>query len=110
MGKAVYRYALLENLELNTLPGAPSMHAMLRLVQSGMGCSILPWSAIYDLVGQSLNARKIVQPTLYRKVCMITDITRPQSNATQKVMEVIRQATRSVYDSGQWHGELLIGQ
>lgn len=110
MGKAVHRYAQLENLDLQILPGALSMHGMLRLVQSGLGYSVLPWSAIYDLVGQSLNARRIVKPALYRKVCMITDITRPRSSATEKIMEVIRQATVSAYDGDRWHGELLTGR
>jgi len=108
MGKAVQHYADIENLKLKVQSGAPSMHSMLRLVQNNMGYGILPWSAIYDLAGHSINTRKIINPTLYRKVCMVTDLTRPLSNATQKVIEVIRESTRCVYDNGQWHGELLI--
>ncbi len=104
------RYASIENVQLEVLQGAPPMYAMLKLVESGMGYGILPWSAIYDLVGSRLSARKIVEPELMRNVCMVTDITRASSNATRKVMELIRRVVRQVHEEGLWHGELLLNE
>ncbi len=107
MHTTLNRYAKTENLQLNILSGTPTMHAMIKLVESGMGCSVLPWSAIYDLVGHRLSARKIISPDITRTVCVITDFTRTPSNASTKVVGVICRSVREMHAKGLWHGELL---
>ncbi len=84
------------------------MHSMLRLVQAGLGFSILPWSAIYDLVGERVHARKIVSPEIFRKVCVVTKISRARTPATAKVLETIYDCVADVHREGRWKGELLI--
>lgn len=108
MSKTIDRYAQIENVELPTVQGASSMHSMLRLVQAGLGHSILPWSAIFDLVGKTVHARKIIAPELFRKVCVVTKVSGAKGPATIKVLETIRESVRELHQKGQWKGELLL--
>jgi LysR family nitrogen assimilation transcriptional regulator len=107
MRRSIMQYAKQENLKLEISSNAPTMHAMIQLVENGLGYGVLPWSAIHNRIEKKLSVQKITEPELFRKVAMITDITKPKTNAVATVMLLIREATKIANLEGSWHGELL---
>lgn len=85
-----------------------AMHPTLQLVEAGHAFSLLPWSAIYDRVAdKKVTARKVVSPAIRRKVSMIYLASRPLTQATIAVMEILRSAVRELHAKGVWPGQLI---
>ena len=109
MGRAVDRYQQASGTEIKRFPIQLGVHPMLSLVQAGVGHTILPWSLIHDLVGQSgLRARRIIEPDMSRTAYLISMRSQIQSPATKAVAAIVRQAVETAHRSGLWRGELLI--
>ena len=108
LARAVTGYAERMRIKLRPGPRIGSMHTAIKLVRAGLGCGVLPWSAIYDSLDSSITAHKIVEPMIYRTVQMVTSVSRPRSSAMLCVMGVIREAVNEAHSNDTWRGELLL--
>lgn len=96
-------------IEINVLKTHSALHPALQIIESGSANAILPWSAIFDRVEYNrLSASKIINPDLRRRVGIIHKLHKPLTPAAIAVMAVIREATKTVHEKGNWHGELLL--
>ena len=78
------------------------------LIKAGITSAVLPYSAVHDLVGKSVTARKIVRPAIRRDVGIIAQADRAQSFATQQVAQAIKSVVTQLWHSRKWRGDLLI--
>jgi len=86
-----------------------AIHPTLKLVEAGMGASLLPWSAVRDgLEASQLHVRAIRKPGLYQRVHMVTAAHKPITRATSAVMDLVRQSVRAAHEAGEWPGKLLV--
>ena len=107
MGRVVRRYFEEGGLQLNALPHQFGLHPTLQLVCEGHGNVILPWSAIHELVkNKRVQARRIVEPPMYRPVCILVQTAKPITSAMEKVIEQIKESVRQVHSEGLWRGKL----
>lgn len=93
-------------IQLQGLNVHSAYHQTLLLMKAGAASAILPTSAIHDLRGDFVTARKIVDPELVREAAIITHADRPQSYAARKVVQAIRKTVEELWKSGAWKGEL----
>ncbi|WP_137170095.1 LysR family transcriptional regulator [Marinomonas sp. FW-1] len=78
----------------------------LRYVVDGHGVLLSPTSAFYHLLQTNqIQAIEIVEPTLWREVCLSTAVDRPQSALLNAVIPLIKEVTRAEWESGRWQGE-----
>lgn len=104
----VDRFATEKNVKLVSGQVVGALRTTLQLIESGMGNSLLPWSAIRERVEQNkMSAHKVVEPSLHHTVSMVHPTHRPLTPATLAVMALIRQAAKKVYSEGKWAGTLL---
>ena len=97
------------NIELDILPNTVPLPIMLKLVEIGAGNAILPWYVFHDLRAENrINAMKIVTPSIHRTTNLVFPKNRPCSNATKKVMEVIRSIIIDLHGQNLLRGKLLI--
>ena len=54
------------------------------LTDAGSTSAVLPYSAVHDLVGSSVTARKIVRPAIRRDVAIVAQADRAQSFAARQ--------------------------
>lgn len=81
----------------------------LRYVVDGHGVLLSPTSAFYHLQqANQIQAIEIVEPTLWREVCVSTAMDRPQTALLNAVIPLIKQVTKAEWESGRWQGELLV--
>lgn len=86
-----------------------SLLATLSYVLEGRCASILPWTAVYNLVEMGLlQAARVVEPEIKRDVFIYTSRERRLTNAMQKIIGLIKESTELAHQQGRWHGELLI--
>ena len=78
------------------------------LIKAGVTSAVLPYSAVHDLVGSSVTARKIVRPTIRRDVAIVASAHRARSFATHQVAQAIKSVVVELWQSQKWRGELLI--
>jgi DNA-binding transcriptional LysR family regulator len=80
----------------------------LRQVIQGEGLMILPSSAIHHLEESGvIKALKIVQPQMKRRVIAATNSSLPMSDATIRVLDVIKRVTEQEKSLLHWRGELV---
>ncbi|SHE66307.1 LysR family transcriptional regulator, nitrogen assimilation regulatory protein [Marinomonas polaris DSM 16579] len=80
----------------------------LRYVVDGHGVLLSPTSAFYHLQqANQIQAIEIVEPTLWRDVCVSTAADRPQTALLNAVIPLIKEVTKAEWESGRWQGELL---
>ena len=81
----------------------------LRYVVDGHGVLLSPTSAFYHLQqANQIQAIEIVEPTLWREVCVSTAMDRPQTALLNAVIPLIKEVTKAEWESGRWQGELLV--
>lgn len=86
-----------------------ALHPTLQMIESHMGYSLVPWSAIYDRVETGkICGRRIANPTLHQKVSMVHPAHKPLTPATIAVMDLVRKTVKNVYQNGKWRGRLLV--
>lgn len=85
--------------EIDALP------TLKRLVQAGLGHTLLPPAAVFDEVEAGMLAtRKIVRPTIERHVALVSSSRRPRTSAHQAIAGTILDISRQLIDSGAWPG------
>lgn len=111
MGRAIDKHARAQNVSLQLLQSQFALQPTLQIVMQGRANVVLPWSAIYDLVDKDLiQAQRIVEPAITRSVGIITANTQPRTNATSKVIEIIKEVTRMAHAEGKWRGTLRLDE
>ena len=98
-----------EAVEAASLSAA--LHPTLLLEEAGLGCSVVPWSAIHDRVrAKRLSAHRIHSPRLTSAVSLVHALNKPPSQASIAVMHLVRQAVREAHEFGQWRGARPISE
>lgn len=82
-----------------------SLSTIKSVVAGGVGATILSSPALHGAEG--LQARRIVDPVLARRVSLCTFAILPLSAAAQRIVELICETTRSLVASGTWQGVLI---
>lgn len=78
-------------------------------VASGIGSSILPWSALYDAERRAtLNCRRIADAKLVRTVSMSFSEVVERTPAIEAVALMLKSLVRELVESGMWQGVSLI--
>lgn len=76
-----------------------------RLVQAGLGCTILPLAAVADEVSRHLlQAVRIDGPEALRTVALATAQNRPAVTGLREISQLLRQVVTRQVASGQWPG------
>lgn len=102
------KYSLETGIQLNYLPGVGSPLGELALAESGIGYVILPWSIIFNRIGDSnLCAKRITNPVMYRKAYLLSPLNRPLSRASLAIKELIKLAIKDAHSKEQWRGRVL---
>ncbi|WP_191600454.1 LysR family transcriptional regulator [Marinomonas algicola] len=108
LGYLLSYYEEKTGIRLPHKPAFGQLMTTLRYVVDGHGVLLSPTSAFFHLqqTGQ-IQAIEIVEPTLWREVCITTSIDRPQTAMLKAVIPLIRQVTTMECNSGRWQGEAL---
>lgn len=86
-----------------------ALHPTLRLVEHGLGYSLIPWSAIFDRVEQNrIIGRRVSSPTLSQSVSMVHPAHKPLTPAIIAMMEAVRQSVILAHRMGNWRGKLAL--
>lgn len=108
LGALLARHAARQGIVLKGPPIHTPYHQTMLLIKAGITSAVLPYSAVHDLVGSSVTARKIVRPAIRRDVAIVSQADRAQSFATQQVAQAIKSVVSELWQSRKWRGELLI--
>jgi LysR family transcriptional regulator, nitrogen assimilation regulatory protein len=90
-------------LEANIIADIDSLSTTISLLAEGVGCTILPLSALSTLGSSSkLRARRIVSPEIVQTVslCWLENV--PLSPAAEAVKELIRSVIARLVSDGRW--------
>lgn len=80
-----------------------AMYPTLKIVESGMGYSLMPWSAIFDRVEAGVvSCHRLINPTLSQKVYLSHPTHKPLTPATIAVMEIVRKTVKLLHEQGKW--------
>ena len=94
--------------DINFSKFTAAMHPTLNLVEQGLGHSLLPWSAIFNLISEGkLSARKVIHPEITHRVSLIYPKTRPLTQASLAVIELLKQTLLEANADGHWPGKVL---
>ena len=107
LGELLDNHAAESGIELHGPAVHTAYHQTLLLMKAGAVSAVLPMSAVYDLIGDFVNARKIIEPELRREVSIVTPTHRAQSYATRRVEGAIKTVVSRLWESKRWRGELL---
>ena len=106
----VEREARRRGLSLNVVVEADSLHVQKRLVQRGLGCTVLPLPSVHDEVAAGLlRAAPIIRPRLARRLVVAEPVGRQPSNAVRRFGTVLRAEVTAMVAGGIWDGRLLRG-
>ena len=86
---------------------AADYHPSMKLVLAGEMYGIWPWAAVYEYVEEGLLSAQKVQD-ISRAISLYKPITRPNTLAMDKVVEIIKETVVQVCRDDHWRGELLI--
>jgi len=95
-------------LALNRQPLISTIHPAIHLAEKGLGHAVVPWSIIFDRIGQrGFSARRIVNPELSRTVYLVRRRSGPYTSAALAVVDAVLQSAVRVHGEGKWRGDLL---
>jgi len=107
------RYVVQEALKKHGLTVAPvaeidTMTTIRRAIASGIGNSIMPWSALYEGEGKiALNCRRFADAKLVRPVALCFSEVTQRSPAVEAVALTLKSLVRELVESGTWQGVSL---
>jgi LysR family transcriptional regulator, nitrogen assimilation regulatory protein len=96
-------------LSLTPLAEIDGVGILRRVIASGMGNAIMPWSALYD--GERivpLTYRRFADAKLVQSVALCLPDAGPRHPAVEAVAETLRALVYELAESGTWHGVSLI--
>ena len=93
MRRTLEQYAEGNNIVFDYQFDFQSAHASLKIVVEGLANTIAPWDLIHDhVVTKLVSARKIISPTMERRVCLVSSLRQPDSPAINAMITCIKQA------------------
>ena len=103
------KYAFDNKLRFNFLSDFQSAHASIKIAEAGLAKTISPWDDIYSHVANKrITARKIVNPSVERKVCLISSLRSAPSFATTAIVGVIKEAIDDARREDKLRGEPVL--
>lgn len=76
-----------------------------RLVQAGLGCTVLPLGAVQEEVARGLlQARRLEGPGALREVAIATARNRPPVSGSWELTREVRHVVAQLVTQGQWPG------
>ncbi|MBT5558369.1 MAG: hypothetical protein HOJ88_00625 [Proteobacteria bacterium] len=86
-----------------------SAHASIKIAEAGLAKTISPWDDIYSHVANKrITARKIVNPSVERTVCLISSLRSAPSFATTAIVGVIKEAIDDARREDKLRGEPVL--
>jgi LysR family nitrogen assimilation transcriptional regulator len=80
-----------------------------KTILQGLGYSIMPWAAISDIAEQNLiDARKVIEPELFREASICVSDVVPKSYATECVCELLIETIHDLAARGIWRNIVLV--
>jgi LysR family nitrogen assimilation transcriptional regulator len=111
IGRVITHYEKKLGLTLNRQPLISTIHPAIQLAEKGLGHAVVPWSIIFDRIGQrGFGAQRIVSPEISRTVYLVRRRSGPHTSAATAVMEAVLQSAARVHTEGKWQGDLLTGK
>lgn len=93
MRKTLEKYATDNEIDFTFDYDFQSAHASLKIVIEGCANTVAPWDLIHDHVkGKLVSARKIINPAMERRVCLISSLRKKHSPAINAMIEAIKLA------------------
>lgn len=106
--KIVEAYALKAGIRLHASVEADSFNAMISLVQSGFGKTLLPLAPIYQTVREGrLCAAPLIDPTPVRRLGLAFPVDRATTQAARLAAGTLIEITSELVTAGIWTGRLL---
>lgn len=81
-----------------------SVPSLIEAVESGMGATVLPWSAFHRYIGAGRLEYMSCSERLLRELSLSVSRVLPLSAAAVATREVIEEVIRELMSSGQWQG------
>lgn len=102
------KFARDNDLEFNFDYDFQSAHASLKIVIEGLADTIAPWDLIHDHVkGKLVSVRKIVNPMMERRVCLVSSLREKHSPAVNAMIEAIKLAVIDAEQSDKVRGRFF---
>ena len=109
LGYVLRQYEQSTGIKLSHKPAFGQLMTTLRYVMDGHGILLAPTSAFFHLQDTNqIEAVEIIEPNLWRDVCITTDADRPQTALLNTVMSLIKEVAKTEWLAGRWQGELFI--
>jgi LysR family nitrogen assimilation transcriptional regulator len=90
-------------LEPNVEMEVDAMHAMLQLVESGLGYAVLSYACVAPQIAQGrMRIWRIVQPGITRSLVIATSTQRPSTKAVRMLRTILRRQLHDLIDRGRW--------
>ncbi len=104
----VERYARSVGVELRVDYEIDAMAAILTLVKSRLGCSLLPFIAAADDLRRGELCLRPLEPRLERTVVLVHPQGRPATGAVDAIQEALQEVVCSLVARGAWPAKLMI--
>jgi len=80
-----------------------SLHTTLKLVEGGMGYTVLSYSFVHDLVQAGrIRYWRLVDPTMTRSLVVASSTQRPSTKASRVLASIVRELAQDMYRKGVW--------
>jgi LysR family nitrogen assimilation transcriptional regulator len=90
-------------LEPNVEMEVDAMHAMLQLVENGLGYAVLSYACVAPQIAQGrMRIWRIVQPGITRSLVIATSTQRPSTKAVRMLRTILRRQLHDLIDRGRW--------
>lgn len=105
------KYAFDNKISFNLCTDFQSAHASLKIVEANLANTISPWDEIYDYVRQErVVARRIINPSMKRTVCLISSLNTASSFATMAVIGAVKESIEKAMLMGNIKGISVLGE
>ena len=96
---------------LNVRYEQQSLLTIRSMVQAGIGATVMNWPSMSDLwYSGAVNARRIINPSLSRTVCLATPNNRPLTKAAAAAYDVVRKVMILEVIAGNWRGAQVVSK
>lgn len=108
LGFRIRQYEEKLGVELNKRPSLGQLSSDLNEIINGIAEMILPWSAVYHLMGNKIiTAAKIVEPAIERDIFLLTNPKNQLTNRLLKTQALIKALLPDLFNEGVCIGELI---
>lgn len=96
-------------LRLDVVAEIDSIPTLKGAVESGLGCTILPWCALHkEALDGAINVQKILAPSMSWEISLCTISIGALSTAAQTVLQVVPEVVSELRSSHHWQGTELV--